>query len=692
MRQSRKVLPARTLAIAACLAAGFGLAACDQRAERAERAHKIVDAALDQLSGNAGPPEAPGSRLERASLEDRAFAGQLIQVAATPEDTTRNARFAVGSIIAKPIEIVSLERQTMSEEMEAIASSEPDAFADETDMAESATDDGLFEPIEPGGQGIRAASPRGLPDDAVRPLKPVLQNRAAMRASRRLAEEPKILEVQQDARSRMYSRMNNLGLEGTVRTSASGTMVIDLFADATQLDEISGAPDIAQAWRKGCPEGVTNEQIRADIVLATECLVEEMQASGEFEYCEPDYIFEHQFARRPADVPQGPISISPNDPLWDLQWHFQDYGTGAGASAGGTSFVDFWTRQGSRGSRDVVVAVVDTGLALSHPDIAGSPNVAPGWDMVTNPAIGNDGDGRDSDPNDPGDLCNPNVPFAADSFHGTHVAGTIGAAASNNAAGVAGGNWDVTIVPVRALGKCGGQLSDINDAIRWAGGVMPVEDGLGGEVWNQNPADIINLSIGLPERCPASLQDAIDSVVERGAVVVSAAGNAGISTEFYAPGGCRNVVTVAAGDARGFMTPYSNFGATVDIMAPGGDLSRDDNGDGRPDGVLSTKPARNCVDPVNGGSVETCYYAFEQGTSMAAPHVSAALALIAAKNPGFTGAELEATLMSALEPRSGGQCVAECAQFPGSTPVPGEPGMCTRPCGGGWLNLANLPD
>ena len=156
--------------------------------------------------------------------------------------------------------------------------------------------------------------------------------------------------------------------------------------------------------------------------------------------------------------------------------------------------------------------------------------------MVSDPRMGNDGDGRDPDPDDPGDLCDPNDPFAEDSFHGTHVAGTIGANLSNNMSGVAGGAWQVTVVPVRALGKCGGRLTDINDAIRWAGGLVPAFDGNGNEVWNENPADIINLSIGLFEFCPASLQDAINAVTERGVVVVSAAGNARVPTEFYAPG------------------------------------------------------------------------------------------------------------------------------------------------------------
>ena len=149
-------------------------------------------------------------------------------------------------------------------------------------------------------------------------------------------------------------------------------------------------------------------------------------------------------------------------------------------------------------------------------------------------------------PDDPGDACDPSNPLSFNSYHGTHVAGTIGAAGTNNANGVSGGTWNVTIVPVRALGRCGGQLSDINDAIRWSAGVVPARDSFGAEIWNANPADIINLSIGLFETCPASLQDAIDDVTEAGAIVVAAAGNARVDTKILRAGrlqecdhGCR---------------------------------------------------------------------------------------------------------------------------------------------------------
>ncbi|MBD3770225.1 MAG: S8 family peptidase [Rhodobacterales bacterium] len=557
----------------------------------------------------------------------------------------------------------------------------------------------------------RSLQPRSLE------AAPIEEQMAARKISRRSVVSRDAIVAQRDANAVMLDTLAKYKMNAEVTLSREGQMVIQVAGAEPTLFSPEDASDptlnfLAIDEGKGCPDPNDLEAIGADPVLATNCFVEDLRASGQFEYVEKDFIFENQFVRRPPSgspstssgvTPDSgtpstgtttkpvKLEVTPNDPLWGLQWDMKPRGSGEGQSLGGAGFQDFWTRQGIEGSSDVVVAVVDTGLQMSHPDIAASANIAPGWDMVSDPRMGNDGDGRDSDPNDPGDLCNPAVPGSADSFHGTHVAGTIGAAASNNGAGVAGGAWNVKIVPVRALGKCGGRLSDINDAIRWAAGLIPAEGEDGSEVWNDNPADIINLSIGLFEYCPASLQDAIDSVTERGAVVVSAAGNARIDTAYYAPGGCDNVISVAAGNALGEITAYSNFGDGVDILAPGGEMARDDNHDSRPDGILSTKASTDCYDPVTGEAVEDCYYAYEQGTSMAAPHVSAALALLKARDPEATSDELVSELLAATDPLADMQCSGLCSDYPGTTPIEGSDGMCRRPCGGRILNLANVP-
>ncbi len=499
-------------------------------------------------------------------------------------------------------------------------------------------------------------------------------------------------------RERAYSKLEQMGLNGVVIPEEGGVMKIEIavaparFPLKPNLGRVDAmrqrvAPQ-REALAAECDQPAAAARIRQDAVLATECVVKALRETGDYEFVEKDYIFTNQLLRKPKPVAQTAIGVTPNDPLFGLQWHFKDQGTAAGQSAGGAGFGNFWTRAKLTGSRSVTVAVVDTGLQLNHPDIQGSANVAQGYDMVSDPLMGNDGDGRDANPHDPGDRCDPNDPASADTFHGTHVAGTIGAAATDNASGVAGGAWDVTIVPVRALGRCGGRLSDINDAIRWAAGTVPARDTGGAEIWNENPADIINLSIGLFEPCPASMQAAIDDAVAAGAIVVVAAGNARVDTKYFAPASCRNVIPVAASDARGMLTPYSNFGANVAIMAPGGDMTRDDDGDGRPDGVLSTKFSTNCYDPAKPDTqVTQCYYAYENGTSMAAPHVSAALALLKAKFPSAVPSELKSRLLAASSARTALQCSGKCSNYPGTEAIPGQEGMCYRPCGGVMLNL-----
>lgn len=750
--------------ILSALAGTVLLSGCDQITERLDRAKEVAETSAGQISGETVAD--PGaSTLQTASVEDRALAGTVM--AEFVIDDEERPLFAIGSIIAKPKDIA--ETAALAVEETEVSAEEIEYFEDEYFVDEPAAGPPealeAAPPPQAAPEPLRSAEsarsfvrvekampkitldPRAVSKtrqdivQAGRDVAEIVEEEpvAARRAKRMTKDEFKALPVEEKAEMRKLARrapvdreavkkqldangvmletMTKYGIGGEVSLSRQGQMVIQIGGDGASPTQYRGAGTSAgeflvRADQAECPEGMLPADIGDDLALATACVVRDLRASGQFEYVEPDFIFQNQFVRRnktapppsgtgasPGTTPGGtttpaptqPVSFNPNDPLWTLQWHFRDRGTTDGRTAGGAGFETFWTRQGTAGSRSVVVAVVDTGLQMSHPDIAGSPNIVAGWDMVSDPRMGNDGDGRDSDPNDPGDMCDPTKPYAADSFHGTHVAGTVGAAATNNGSGVAGGAWNVHIVPVRALGKCGGRLSDINDAIRWAAGIIPAEGPGDTEVWNENPADIINLSIGLLGACPASLQDAIDAVTNKGAIVVSAAGNARMSTSFYAPAGCRNVVTVAASDARGQITPYSNYGSEVMLLAPGGDLTRDDNGDGKPDGVLSTKAASNCYDPVTGQSVETCHYAYEQGTSMAAPHVSAALALLKARSPGATKTELLATLTSALDPRQALQCSGLCSQYPGATPLPGNPEMCSRPCGTGLLNLANVP-
>jgi serine protease len=471
-----------------------------------------------------------------------------------------------------------------------------------------------------------------------------------------------------------------------------------------------------------CPRGVTEAQLDADIELKTQCALERLRASKQFAFVEKNYVatlgFERApWSKKPAQPPatngQTPAQPGqpttgqpaptpgadqvftgslPNDPLLPLQWHFRGRGAGVDQAPGGAGFEPFWAAMRQVGRKDIRVAVIDTGIDYNHPDFkAGTPNnLGPGIDMITSFNRAGDNDGIDANPNDEGD-ADPSCGVMSNTYHGSHVSGTVGAAATNKARGVSGANWNVTVVPVRALGKCGGSLSDIISAIRWSAALFPAVGENGLQIVNPKPADVINLSLSIPAPCPDALQDAIDGAVSKGTVVVVAAGNDGGRAASYAPANCRNVVVVGAGNFRGQLTFYSNFGPEVDILAPGGNMYEDLDNDGRPDGVLSTKTTKNdCFDPVTKGAAAVCYYNYDQGTSMAAPHVAAALALLKAQY-GVSGKALEDLLLTrAVAPIDANACTVDCARNSAATPIPGQPGKCMRACGRGQLDLTQL--
>lgn len=351
-------------------------------------------------------------------------------------------------------------------------------------------------------------------------------------------------------------------------------------------------------------------------------------------------------------TPRTPVlntdPVFPNDPSYNVQWHLKlhDAAHGATTSPGGSNFPAMWSR--TQGADTVVIAVVDSGIVANHPDIDFQRNILPGYDFVSaSTEFADDGaPGYDPDPTEPqaAQLKNGCPEGTANAgWHGSHVAGIAGAASSNNGSGIAGGAWNVKILPVRALSKCGaGTRLDIAVGIYWSAGI-PLE----GIPNNPNPADIINLSLsGLaPNGCDPLYQAAIDAATAKGVTVVVAAGNAGSDATFRSPANCKNVISVAASDARGHLTNYSNFGSLIDILAPGGDTRRDDNGDGQPDGILSTIDA------------DFTYY---QGTSMASPLVASAAALLKSLDPNLTPGQIRKLLKENAIPRDDIQCPKGC--------------------------------
>ena len=302
---------------------------------------------------------------------------------------------------------------------------------------------------------------------------------------------------------------------------------------------------------------------------------------------------------------------TPNDPLYQDQWHYQLI-----------NLPDAWDI--TRGSSSVVVAVIDTGVLLDHPDLQGNLThngiSGDGYDFIQDTASARDGDGIDPNPYDVGDLASGSQ---GSSFHGTHVAGTISAVTDNNL-GVAGVGWNTRIMPLRVLGVGGGTTYDIIQAVRYAAGLPNNSNTLPSQ-----KADIINLSLGGGSYSQDE-QDVYTLARNAGVIIVAAAGNENSIQPSY-PASYDGVVSVSAVDMNSNITPYSNYGPYVDVAAPGGDMSRDLNGDGYTDGVLSTLGNLNGPD-----------YRFYEGTSMASPHVAGVAALMKAVNPDLTPAQFDA--------------------------------------------------
>ncbi|HEX8437404.1 S8 family serine peptidase [Archangium sp.] len=318
----------------------------------------------------------------------------------------------------------------------------------------------------------------------------------------------------------------------------------------------------------------------------------------------------------------------PNDPRYSQQWHYPNMNLPAA-----------WDI--TTGNPNLVVAVVDTGI-VRHPDL--DARVIPGMDLISDGTKAGDGNGYDNDPTDMG----KDQPNGGSSFHGTHVAGTIGAASNNNL-GVAGVTWAGKLLPVRVLGTTGGTLADIAAGMNWAaGGTVP------GARANPTPARVINLSLGGRGSSGQAVQDIVNSAVGRGAIFVIAAGNANEDATDTFPCNMQNVICVGSVRFNGKRSSFSNYGAPVDVMAPGGQVSEDLNGDGEPDGVLSTLP--------NGNNQPS--YDWHNGTSMAAPHVAGVVALMLAVNPDLTSGQVEAILKETADPAS----------------------RCTEGCGAGLVN------
>ncbi len=339
------------------------------------------------------------------------------------------------------------------------------------------------------------------------------------------------------------------------------------------------------------------EQRRYTLALAAT-----MDADPAVRFAEPNHI-QHAAS----------FDTTPNDTHYNLQWHYNLINLPAA-----------WDI--TTGNSSVIVAVIDTGTTPAQ-DL--TPRTIAGYDMISNPARSGDGDGPDPDATDVGDST---TQTNNSSFHGSHVAGTVGAS-TNDGFGVAGVTWATQLMPVRVLGIGGGTAFDIANGILFAAGLANSTGALPAQA-----AHIMNMSLGGLGFIQVE-QDAVTAARNAGTLVIAAAGNDN-NNAFNSPAGLDGVISVSAVDTQGNKAPYSSFHPTVDIAAPGGNVNVDLTGDNYADGVLSCRP----VDTSNPTDFDS--YSFYDGTSMAAPHVAGVAALLLAVDPTLTVPQLENFLLT----------------------------------------------
>jgi serine protease len=290
--------------------------------------------------------------------------------------------------------------------------------------------------------------------------------------------------------------------------------------------------------------------------------------------------------------------FTPNDPAFPLQWDLAAINVPAAWEANGSFF----------GETRVVVAVLDTGVAyaavgerLQNPDLA-TTHIWTNSGDIPNDGIDNDGNGYIDDVNGWNFVGQNNLPLD-DYAHGTHIAGII-AAGTNNGLGGAGIAPNVTIMPIKVLDNQG------------VGSTLTIAQGVDYAV--ANGATIINLSLGGPDEDPI-LHQSIINAQAHGVLVVAAAGNENTSQLNY-PARYAETISVGATQYDNTRAPYANYGPGLMIMAPGGNLHLDQNGDGQPDGIV-----QETCDRAACSSFGDYFYS---GTSQAAAHVSAVAALL----------------------------------------------------------------
>ncbi|HTS22099.1 MAG TPA: S8 family peptidase [Casimicrobiaceae bacterium] len=496
-------------------------------------------------------------------------------------------------------------------------------------------------------------------------------------------------------------------------TGTRARVIVKIRADSVLIPKVAVAGAVMRpmnaralgarlglAMEDGQPVAVRTQVVFAD-GMTSEALAQRLAGEADVEYAVPDQ------RRRRATAPNDPLypnGLGGNGPAVG-QWYLR---APSGEVASSIDIEPAWSI--TQGNPSIVIADIDTGVRFEHPDlltVAAGGKLLPGYDMISDPIVANDGDGRDPDASDPGDWVTAaeannkrgefygcteldpatNMYVAQDSsWHGTQVFGIIGAL-TNNGIGMASVGPNLQLLPVRALGKCFGSDSDIMAAMLWAAGI-PVP----GTPVNPNPARVLNLSLGAPGACPAGYVDVISQITALNAVIVVSAGNEeGEAVD--SPGNCSGVIAVAGLRHVGTKVGFSSLGLEVAISAPAGNCVNVAEGTPCLYPILSTS---NAGTTTPAGSIYTDSFNVTLGTSFSAPQVAGVVGLMLSVRPALTPPQVRQTLQATSRafPTTGGSdaSVPVCMvpQFDNrGNPVPQDECYCTTyTCGAGMLNAS----
>ena len=442
-------------------------------------------------------------------------------------------------------------------------------------------------------------------------------------------------------------------------------------AAAEELRALAARHDLELAEVRHIVAGIHLLRVQQPRGATPEQLLARLRADPQVQYAESDHWRQRQ--------------ATPDDPLFGEQWYEQS------AEPAAVDAMSAWDV--SSGSPGLVIADLDTGVRFDHPDLrnASANRLLPGYNMISSPAIANNSYGRGPDASDPGDwvteadLSNPvfadaNCTVSNSSWHGTRVAGILGAI-SDNDSGIAGMTWEGWIEPVRVLGRCGGYDSDIIAGMAWAAGnhVDGVPD-------NPYPARILNMSLGAVGSCSAAYQQMVDQLLAENVLVVVSAGNQGGPVD--APADCAGVAAVAGLREDGTKVGYSSLGPQIAISAPAGNCVNTLAGQPCLYSIVTTTNSGTTVPATN---TYTDAYNYNVGTSFAAPQVAAIAALMLAVNANLTPGQLIARLQAAAQPFpvSSAADMPTCHVPTSSTDLQTSECNCTTStCGAGMVNAS----